>query len=94
VRLRRRPSPLFLLCPICGSEAVSWAEHAGAGKGFVRWLSCCGECRTWRADVLTTQESRRVERRLAQDRRFLSDALLRLTWRDLASELRAVGRSG
>jgi len=94
VILRRRESRLFRSCPICGSRALSWVDREDAENGLVRWLSRCGECRTWRADVLTRRDSRRFARHLGRERKRLEVAVLRLPWADPDRELRAVNRSG
>jgi hypothetical protein len=58
---------------MCGSSAVSTADREDAGDGLARWLVCCGACQTWRMDVLTRRQSRRLARHLARDRRRKAD---------------------
>jgi hypothetical protein len=77
---------------MCGSSAVSTADREDADEGLARWLVRCGACETWRTDVLTRRQSRRLARRLARDRRRLVDSLLQLSWVDPTRELGALDR--
>jgi len=83
----------FRRCPLCASEAISAATQTGLGHARYCWSARCGECRSWRTDVLSTRDTRQLLCWLASDRACIKEALERSRWTDLARELGEPARS-
>ena len=77
----------YRCCPVCGSAAVSAATYTDLRCSRHRWSARCGQCATWRTDVLRPRDTRQLLCGLASDRACMEEALARSRWTDPAREL-------
>jgi hypothetical protein len=90
---RTSSAKLFRRCPVCGSSGVSTARKEALGNSLHRWSVCCGECQSWRMDVLGERDTRQLLCWLASDRACIKEALQRSRWTDPGRDLGELSRS-
>jgi hypothetical protein len=69
---------LLRRCPLCGADAVAGTESEAINDTQARVLEQCGQCGTWRLDVMSLALARRHERSVAADRDLIRRCAERL----------------
>jgi hypothetical protein len=76
------------MCPLCGSRFIVTASRVEAGKGWQTWNARCGQCHTWRTDVLSDRAARRFGRHLKREAKRMNGLVRGTPWADPDRELR------